>query len=264
MDNGAFSSLKAHWRKECQYFYSGNLGKVINSQNFMAVFAKAWVKGMAITNVVSCFKSVGVYPLDRRVAVTPIAQESEIFHQNTPTPFVPFCTPQKGVANATPPSTPPTDATTQPATFTAAEVEHFQACLQESEDSRYVLWLQTFYPKQNATQGHGIMEAYICSRPTPPAQQRAPNYPQSACVLTSEQSIMALEEKAEEKKRKQEGKEKRMRKREMKRQEMAAQKEAAKKTKGKQVVLDTTNLLSFARTVNRHHVITCALRIPSL
>ena len=72
-----------------------------------------------------------------------------------------------------------------------------------------------------------------------------------------------MEEKAEEKKRKQEGKEERMRKREMKRQE-AAQKEAAKKTKGKQVVLDTTNLLSFARTVNRHHVITCALRIPSL
>ena len=70
---------------------------------------------------------------------------------------------------------------------------------------------------------------------------------------------MALEEKAEEKKRKQEGKEERTRKREMKRQEKAVLKEAAKKTKGKQVVLDTTNLLSFAWTVNRHHVITCAL-----
>ena len=67
------------------------------------------------------------------------------------------------VANATPPSTPPTDTTTQPATFTAAEVEHFQACLQESEDSRYVLWLQTFYPKQNATQGQGIMEAFFAA-----------------------------------------------------------------------------------------------------
>ena len=79
-----FSSLKAHWIKECPYFYSENVGKVINCQNFMAVFAKAWVKGMTITNVVSCFKSVGVYPLDRRVAVTPIAQESEISQQNTP------------------------------------------------------------------------------------------------------------------------------------------------------------------------------------
>ena len=148
-----------------------------------------------------------------------------------------------------------------PCTFTAAEVEYFQACLQESEDSRYVLWLQTFYPKQNATQGHGIMEAF-CGCPTPPAQQRARNYLQSACVLTSEQCIMALEEKAEEKKRKQEGKEERTRKREMKRQEKAVLKEAAKKTKVKHVVLDTRNLLSFARTVNRHHVITCAL--PSL
>ena len=33
----------------------------------------------------------------------------------------------------------------------------------------------------------------------------------------------------------------------------------SKKTKEKQVVLDTTNLLSFAWTVYRHHVITCAL-----
>ena len=70
---------------------------------------------------------------------------------------------------------------------------------------------------------------------------------------------MALEEKAEEKKRKQEGKEERTRKREIQQQEMAVQREAAKKTIGKQIVLDTTNLLFFAWTVNRHHVITCAL-----
>ena len=69
---------------------------------------------------------------------------------------------------------------------------------------------------------------------------------------------MALEEKAEKKKRKQEEKE-RTRESEKKRQEKVAQKEAANKTKGKQVVLDTTSLLSFIWTVNRHHVITCAL-----
>ena len=102
----------------------------------MAVFAKVWVKGMTITNAVSCYKSVGVYPLDRRVALTHITQESEISQNNTPTNFVPFCTPQKGVANTTPLSTPPTDATTQSATFTdACRVKCFQACLQESEDS---------------------------------------------------------------------------------------------------------------------------------
>ena len=162
----------------------------------MAIFAKAWVKGMAIANVVSCFQAVGVYPVDRSVALTQIAQESDISLQSMPTPFVPFCTPQKGVAtDASLPSTPPTDSTTQPVTFTAAEVEHFQARLQESEDSRYALWLQTFYLKQNvsATQGQGIMETFL-RRPTPPAQQRVHNYPQSACVLTSEQSIRALEE----------------------------------------------------------------------
>ena len=197
-----------------------------------------------MTNVVSCFKSVGVYPLDRRVALTQIAQESEISQPNTPTPFVPFCTPQKGAANATTPSTPPTDATTQPATFTTAEMERFQTCLQESEDSR--------------TQGPGIMEAFLW-RPTPPAQQRARNYPQSACVLTSEQCITTLEEKAEEKKRKQEEKEERMREREKKRQEKAAQKEAAKKTKGKQVVLDTTSFYLDSKQTSCDHLCTSFL-----
>ena len=146
----------------------------------------------------------------------------------------------------------------QPATFTTAEVERFQARLRESEDSRYALWLQTFYPKQNATQGPGIMEAFL-RRPTPPAQQRARNYPQSACVLTSEQCITALEEKAEEKKRKQEEKEERMREREKKRQEKAAQKEAAKKTKGKQVVLDTTSFYLDSKQTSCDHLCTSFL-----
>ena len=92
---------------------------------------------MAITIVVSCYKSVKVYPLDQRVPSNTYCTAVENL-PTTPPLFVPFCPYQKVVAKATPPSTPPTVATTQPVTFTAAEVWRFQAHLQESENSSQV------------------------------------------------------------------------------------------------------------------------------
>ena len=249
LDNGVFSSLKHHWGKECQRFHAKNLGKVLNCCNFMAVFSKAWVEGMAISNVVSCFRAVGVYPVNRRVALAQATHESSSL-QCAPTPFVPFCTPQKGVATDAPPTgTTLTDATPvdthdsvsvqppQPLTFTAAEVEQFQTRLLESTDARYALWLQTFYPQVNARapQGQGVMDRFL-QRPPPPPRQRVRNYPQSAHVLTSEQCIRRLEEKAEEKKKKQEEKETKMKERERKRQEKAMQKAGKKTKKGKSTV----------------------------
>ena len=126
----------------------------------------------------------------------------------------------------------------QPLTFTATEVEQFQTRLLESNDARYALWLQTFYPQANAraTQSQGIMDRFL-QRPTPPPQRRVHNYPQSARVLTSEQCIRRLEEKAEEKKRQQEEKEMKMKERERKRQEKAMQKAGKKTKKGKSIVI---------------------------
>ena len=64
-----------------------------------------------------------------------------------------------------------------------------------------------YNPRQVLHRGRGSWKK-ILTRPTPLAQQRVCNYPQSACVLTSEHCIRGLEEKAEEKKRKQEEEEK--------------------------------------------------------
>ena len=65
LDNGAFASLKGQWRHECQRFYAQNPGKILNRLNFMQVFHKAWVQGMTIANVTSCFRAVRVYPVDK-------------------------------------------------------------------------------------------------------------------------------------------------------------------------------------------------------
>ena len=78
LDNGTFASLKACWRQECQKVYSENPGTVLNRRNFMVVFQKAWVKGMSTENIVSYFKSVGLYPVNRRVVLSKLEPDHDI------------------------------------------------------------------------------------------------------------------------------------------------------------------------------------------
>ena len=95
LDNGVFSSLKGHWREECERFYAQNPGKVLNRRSFMGVFQKAWVQGMTISNVISCFHATGVcISIDRRVSLSQLSQQtSSIPTHSASTPYVPFCTP---------------------------------------------------------------------------------------------------------------------------------------------------------------------------
>ena len=133
LDNGAFASLKDHWRNECQRFYTQNPGKVLNRRNFMQVFNKAWVQGMSICNVMTCFRAAGVFPVDRTVVLSQLDTiGTSSPSRSTGMPHVPFCTPRKGD------TTQPTPASTaQAITFSPGEVEGFQTLLKESKDSQY-------------------------------------------------------------------------------------------------------------------------------
>ena len=225
LDNGAFASLKDHWRSECQRFYAQNPGKVITRRNFVQVFQKAWVQGMSISNVTSCFRAAGVFPVDKTVVLSQLDASSTTSPSHTTgMPYVPFCTPRKGGPSQPAPAS--TDQA-QAITFSPGEVEGFQTLLKESTDSRYRLWLETFYPTN--PKPHGVL-ATILQRPTPPAQRKAPQHSQSACVLTSEQCIQEMVAKEEKKKEKQEEKERRKAECERKRQAKAVE-SAAKKAK---------------------------------
>ena len=120
----------------------------------------------------------------------------------------------------------------QPPTFTVDEVEWFQARFLESTNSRYALWLETFYPQSRAKARPEVLER-ILRQPPPPAQRKADKYPLNCGrVLTGEQCIREKEEKAEEKKKQEENKNG-MKERKIRREQKAEQKEAAKKKKGK-------------------------------
>ena len=222
LDNGTFSSLKENWMQSCHQFYTKNPGKVVTRRNFMEVFQSAWVKGMAMSNVIGCFRATGIYPADRRVV---LAQLDTACNPPSPkaTPFVPFCTPGRDgsafpVATESPPHTP----------FSRAEMEYFQSRLKVSTNARYALWLQTFHPKANgqASAQGGILDT-ILRRPTPPAQHKPSEIHRGAHVLTSEHCMQELHDKEERKRVQQEEKERKR----VEREERKKMKEASK-TKG--------------------------------
>ena len=228
LDNGAFAFLKVQWRYECQCFYAQNPGKVLNRCNFMQVFQKAWVQGMTIANVTSCFRAAGVYPVDKSAAMSQL-DTSNSPSRSTSVSYVPFCTPRKGTAQPTPAHA----YSPQAIMFSPGEVEGFQEQLREDKESWYALWLEMFYstnPKANST-SQGVL-ATILQRPTPPAQWKVNTHQQGARVLTSELCIQQLEEK-EAKKKKQDEKERRKAERERKRQEKAEASKVKKAAKNK-------------------------------
>ena len=229
LDNGVFASLKGQWRYECQRFYAQNPGKVLNQCNFMQVFHKAWVQGMTIANVTSCFRAVGVYPVDKSAAMSHL-DTSNSPSRSTGVPYVPFCTPRKGTAQPTPAQA----HSPQAIMFSPGEVGGFQERLREDKASRYALWLETFYPTnpKASSMSQGVL-ATILQLPMPPAQRKVHTRQQGASVLTSELCIQQLEEKEAKKKEKQEEKERRKAKRERKRQEKAEASKVKKAAKNK-------------------------------
>ena len=64
LDCGVFLPLKMQWITICHQFIQSNPGKVITKFNFNSLFSKAWLDAVTPANVVSGFKTCGVYPFN--------------------------------------------------------------------------------------------------------------------------------------------------------------------------------------------------------
>ena len=143
---------------------------------------------------------------------------------------MPFCTSRKSVGSSST-FTPKSAESLEHITFSTSEVERSEGCLKESNDPRYALWQETFYPQSNAVTRDGVLEVLL-KRPTPPAQRTVKSNPMCGCVLTSEQCIQEMKEKEEKKKKIIEEKEEKRRERERKKKEKESAKASKKKGKG--------------------------------
>lgn len=55
------------WRKRCQEFFAKNPGQIISRYDFNDIFRDVWMHGKSMQNIISAFKTIGVYPFSRKV-----------------------------------------------------------------------------------------------------------------------------------------------------------------------------------------------------
>jgi hypothetical protein len=94
LDKGCFSALKNFWRQECHNFLTKNPGRVITRNEFSQLFSLAWFKGMTMTNVISGFRTTGIYPFNRG-ALLPEEVENADLCKETGLKFIPLLTPSR-------------------------------------------------------------------------------------------------------------------------------------------------------------------------
>ncbi len=145
LDSSCFGSLKKMWVEECHRYLCENPGRVITRYQFSALFHRAWVRGMTMLNVISGFRSTGVFPLNRK-ALAPAAKpppkprfNPASLAERTGLQYIPLYSPARRSQD-----------TPQPPAFTAEEISHFQRRFEEgynlSIDPRYNQWLCMYHP----------------------------------------------------------------------------------------------------------------------
>ena len=74
LDKEVFGSLKVAWAKQCHRFIKLHPGKVVTQYEFMVLFSKAWQNAMTSSNIMSAFRTTGVFPFNRQAVLVPNKQ----------------------------------------------------------------------------------------------------------------------------------------------------------------------------------------------
>ena len=101
LDNGCFGTLKRAWAEECHRYLSDNPGRVVTRYQFSELFHHPWRRSMTMTNVISGFRSTGVYPLNCH-AMTPASSKPQDFNpislsEKTGLKYIPLYSPARRV-----------------------------------------------------------------------------------------------------------------------------------------------------------------------
>ena len=77
LDTSCFGPLKVYWSEACRNFTFANPGHVVSKFQFFSLFSQTWSKGMTISNIVSGFRTTGIYPLNRNVVLSKLPTSVE-------------------------------------------------------------------------------------------------------------------------------------------------------------------------------------------
>ena len=208
LDKGCFSPLKVEWRKRCQEFFAKNPGRVISRYDFNDIFREVWMQGMSMPNIISAFKSTGVYPFSRKVikkvASTKFSSfEPESLPSKSGLAYIPLYSPAR-------PRIPRDIDQHNP------DPSELSSSSEEDPDSDSSANRCLYMPTQRTTAINKFLKA-----PLPPNKQPTKREKSSGRVLTSAECMKIMEEKEKEKELKARQKEQRQRAREEKAKQRA-------------------------------------------
>ena len=141
LDCGAFAPLKSHWSTVCHDFIQKNPGKVITKFNFNQWFSEAWLHAIVPSNIISGFRTCGVYPFNPgAVRVTdddymPEQGSSSAWLEEEEPPSVCYHVSDSNVSDSH---------------FTSEQEELFRRRFDEGydiEDAEYTRWLRIAHPE---------------------------------------------------------------------------------------------------------------------
>ena len=95
LDKGIFGPLKTAWRQVCHRFHSTNPGRAITRYDFSSIFSEAWIETMTPRNIISGFRTTGVFPMNRQAIVLPQEAQKVSLSERTGLSYIPLYTPVK-------------------------------------------------------------------------------------------------------------------------------------------------------------------------
>ena len=127
LDKGIFGPVKIAWREACHHFLVKNPGMSVTKHNFSSVFSEAWIKALSVRNILSGFRTTGVYPPNRDAIKVPDESMPDLASRSG-LAYIPLYTPAKRRISGS------------QDTFSTEEHEVFEACYESesySENPRY-------------------------------------------------------------------------------------------------------------------------------
>ena len=144
LDTSCFGPLKVYWSEACREFMFTNAGRVVSKFQFSRLFSKAWSKGMTINNIVSGFRSTGIYPFNPEAILKKVPDSDPSSSGETRT----FCG-----DDVQPPGE--SGDSSNGCDFSPETLERFETRYENGydifSDKEYVAWLQVYHPEDAPT-----------------------------------------------------------------------------------------------------------------
>ena len=209
LDKGCFSPLKVAWRERCHEFYAKNPGRVISRYDFSTLFSQVWMKAMSMSNIISSFRTTGIYPFSRKV-VDNLAREKF-------SSFKPESLPDKSGLAYIPLYSPARPRTCRDVAQQDSAMKQFNLSVSSDLDGSPVSVCSCSYVQMERTTAiNKFLKA-----PVAPNKQPTKYVKSSGRVLTSAECIKEMEDKERMKQEKAQLKEQKQKAREEKKREKA-------------------------------------------